>query len=127
MASVNATTSDVVFLSAGINDWDFPVTASQYGINLTSINSQLVSTSDLIFVTPPPGDPARGQSPYDTQETYVDTMLAVGKSLNRPVIDLWRTFGGVVPPSSFDGKHLTAAGYAVWAAAGSNGVVTGLC
>lgn len=117
-AGVNAMTPDVVINSSGINDWNGGITVAQYGTNLGTFNTALVSTSDMIFMSPPPGNPAASQPSYATQQGYVDKMLEQAIALNRPMIDVWRLFGGIYQPAlMFDAKHPNAAGYAVMAAA----------
>lgn len=123
---VNAMTPDVVLLSVGINDWNSAITIPQYKTNLASSNSQLVGTSDLIFMSPPPGDPTQAQPSYATQQTYVDGMKAQAYALGRPFIDVWRLFGGVYQPTlMFDAKHPKAAGYAQIAAAVQQALAAG--
>lgn len=117
-AGVNAMAPDVVINSSGINDWNGGITVAQYGTNLGTFNTALTSTSDMIFMSPVPGNPAASQPSYATQQTYVNKMRDQAAALNRPMIDIWRLFGGVYQPSlMFDAKHPNGAGYAVIAAA----------
>jgi lysophospholipase L1-like esterase len=112
-----AINADLVFLEAGINEWNFnAVTTTQYKTNLTTlVNNLRAAGSDVIFVTPVPSDVAYQSASVAKQQSYIAQMMTVAAELNVFVIDIFGRFIDYTTSNAagryWDGAHPNGTGY----------------
>jgi lysophospholipase L1-like esterase len=110
-----AINADLVFVEAGINEWNFnAVTTAQYKTNLQTIVTNVrAAGSDVIFVTPVPSDTAYASASVAKQQSYIAVMMTVAAENKVFVIDIFGRFVDYTTSSGryWDGAHPNGTGY----------------
>lgn len=120
--AISAIGASLVGVNLGINDWVLNTGLPTFQTNMQTIYSSVVSSADLLVVTPNPTNET--EINHGTQQDYVDVVKRLAVTNNAPVADVfaregyWGTnaTGGSAGTMNvlqlvYDGHHPDRAGY----------------
>lgn len=119
---------DVVMIDLGINDWRVSTDAADWKTAYQAVLTAWIPVSDCVVITPNPSELtyAPGFTTAANMNAYVMAMQQLAATNSNSLLDFYSAFASWDIANSkgwmFDGLHPNAAGYAIFASLGGQGI-----